>query len=94
MRRKIRNSQLDLSAAMRTNKDVLYDLPPVTGNIALIREEIRQGVHLPGNHSDIKDTNFHKIPAEGYTPTYVRTDLMDALHEAFGFKTDLEIVPN
>lgn len=27
----------------------------------------------------------------GYTPVYTRTDLTDALHEAFGFRTDYEI---
>lgn len=29
---------------------------------------------------------------EGYIPTYTRTDLTDALHEAFGFRTDYEII--
>lgn len=28
----------------------------------------------------------------GYIPTYTRTDLTDALHEAFGFRTDYEII--
>ena len=28
---------------------------------------------------------------EGYIPTYTRTDLTDALHEAFGFRTDYQI---
>jgi len=27
----------------------------------------------------------------GYTPAYTRTDLTDALHETFGFRTDHEI---
>lgn len=27
----------------------------------------------------------------GYTPAYTRTDLTDALHETFGFRTDYEI---
>ena len=30
-------------------------------------------------------------PGEGYIPTYTRTDLTDALHEAFGFRTDYQI---
>lgn len=29
---------------------------------------------------------------EGYIPTYIRTDLTDKLHHAFGFRTDTEIV--
>lgn len=28
---------------------------------------------------------------EGYIPTYTRTDLTDALHETFGFRTDYQI---
>ena len=28
---------------------------------------------------------------EGYIPTYTRTDLTDALHTNFGFRTDYEI---
>ena len=30
-------------------------------------------------------------PGEGYIPTYTRTDLTDALHEAFDFRTDYQI---
>jgi hypothetical protein len=31
---------------------------------------------------------------EGYIPTYIRTDFTDALHDAFGFRTDYQIVSN
>ncbi len=40
----------------------------------------------------LRDMNFYSIPTEGYVPTYTRTDFTDALHEAFGFRTDYEIV--
>ena len=30
---------------------------------------------------------------QGYLPAYTRTDLTDALHETFGFRTDYEIIP-
>lgn len=36
--------------------------------------------------------NFYSVAGEGYIPTYTRTDFTDALHEAFGFRTDYEIV--
>lgn len=42
----------------------------------------------------LKDMNFFEIKGEGYIPTYTRTDLTDALHDAFGFRTDLQIVTN
>jgi hypothetical protein len=40
----------------------------------------------------LRDMNFLEIPGEGYIPAYTRTDFTDALHEAFGFRTDYEIV--
>lgn len=40
----------------------------------------------------LRDMNFYSVPAEGYIPTYTRTDFTDALHEAFGFRTDYQIV--
>ncbi len=42
--------------------------------------------------TSLRDMNFYHVPAEGYVPTYTRTDFTDALHEAFGFRTDYEIV--
>lgn len=45
---------------------------------------------------DILDTlrnmNFLAASGEGYIPTYTRTDLTDSLHEAFGFRTDYQLV--
>jgi transposase len=40
----------------------------------------------------LRDMNFFEIPGDGYIPTYMRTDFTDALHEAFGFRTDYQIV--
>ena len=42
----------------------------------------------------LRNMNFHKIETAGYSPTYMRTDLTDSLHEVFGFRTDTEIVPD
>lgn len=42
--------------------------------------------------SGLRGMNFYHIPAEGYVPTYTRTDFTDALHDSFGFRTDTEIV--
>ena len=36
--------------------------------------------------------NFYEVKGEGYEPSYTRTDFTDALHEAFGFRTDYQIV--
>ena len=37
--------------------------------------------------------NFLSVEAEGYIPSYTRTDLTDALHGSAGFRTDTQIVP-
>lgn len=42
--------------------------------------------------SQLRDMNFYSIPGEGYIPTYTRTNFTDALHEAFGFRTDYQIL--
>jgi len=40
----------------------------------------------------LQEMNFLESKGYGYIPTYTRTDFTDALHEAFGFRTDYEIV--
>jgi len=42
--------------------------------------------------SELRDMNFKEIKGEGYEPLYTRTDFTDALHEAFNFRTDYQIV--
>lgn len=42
--------------------------------------------------SGLRDMNFFEVKGEGYVPTYTRTDFTDALHEAFGFRIDYQIV--
>ena len=42
----------------------------------------------------LRSMNFLQVRGEGYIPTYTRTDFTDALHEAFGFRTDYQIVTN
>jgi transposase len=42
--------------------------------------------------SGLRDMEFFDVKGEGYIPTYTRTDFTDALHEAFGFRTDYQIV--
>ncbi len=40
----------------------------------------------------LRDMNMLVYPGEGYIPEYTRTDVTDALHEEFGFRTDYEII--
>ncbi len=43
--------------------------------------------------STMKDMNFIRYEGKGYQPTYTRTEITDALHEAYGFCTSKEIIP-
>lgn len=43
--------------------------------------------------STLKSINFLYLRGYGYVPTYERSDLTDALHEIYGFRTDNEIIP-
>ena len=40
----------------------------------------------------LSEMDFTKLKDTGYIPSYTRTDLTDALHDAFGFRTDYEIL--
>ena len=40
----------------------------------------------------LKEMDFYEVKGEGYIPTYTRDDLTDDLHDAFGFRTDYQIV--
>ena len=40
----------------------------------------------------LRNMDMMILPGEGYIPTYTRTDLTDALHDVFGFRTDYQII--
>ena len=40
----------------------------------------------------LRRMNFFRIDGIGYLPEYTRSEITDALHEVFGFRTDTEIV--
>lgn len=42
--------------------------------------------------SELREMNFKELKGKGYEPIYTRTDFTDALHDAFGFHTDYQIV--
>ena len=41
----------------------------------------------------LQEMDFIKYEGKGYQPVYTRTELTDALHEAFGFSTSKQIIP-
>jgi len=42
--------------------------------------------------SGLRSMQFFKQKEEGFSPAYTRTDFTDDLHDAFGFRTDYEII--
>ena len=49
----------------------------------------------PGGEAIVKtlcEMDFLEKESDGYIPVYTRTDITDALHDEFGFRTDLELL--
>ena len=44
--------------------------------------------------STLQDMSVRKVLGEENLPNYMRTNLTDALHDAFGFRTDYNIIPS
>ena len=44
--------------------------------------------------STLRSMNMLELEGEGWIPAYTRTEVTDALHDAFGLRTDYEIVTN
>jgi len=40
----------------------------------------------------LREMDFLEKESDGYIPVYTRTDITDALHDEFGFRTDLELL--
>ena len=40
----------------------------------------------------LRGMHMREVVGEGYLPSYTRTDITDELHEAFGFRTDYQII--
>lgn len=57
----------------------------------LLEKKLGEKFTCPEIISELRDMNFKEIKGEGYEPLYTRTDFTDAIHEAFGFRTDYQI---
>ncbi|TJX13082.1 transposase, partial [Tissierella creatinini] len=60
----------------------------------LLEKELEEKYTCHEILKNLKEMDFYQIRGEGYIPTYTRNDLTDDLHEAFGFRTDYQIVSN
>jgi GntR family transcriptional regulator len=67
----------------------------VPGRGSFVREE---GSTFSARRAELLKTlrgmDMLELSGEGWVPAYTRDDVTDALHDAFGFRTDYEIVTN
>lgn len=59
----------------------------------IIEKKLEGRYSCPQIIDTLRAMNMERVRGEGWRPMYMRTDLTDALHKAFGFRTDYEIVP-
>jgi transposase len=58
----------------------------------ILEKRIDEKHTCPQIIQELRNMNFLEVKGEGYQPAYTRTDFTDALHEAFGFRTDYQIL--
>lgn len=58
----------------------------------ILEKKLDENFTYPELRETLKDMKMREIDGEGYIPAYTRTEITDALHEAFGFRTDYEII--
>ncbi len=90
VKRELRSRSLNLN-----NREKLYAHFMICFISSLIERIIEMKLNDRYPFEDLSDTlrvmDMLDIPSEGYIPVYSRNDLTDALHEAFGFRTDNQI---
>lgn len=58
----------------------------------ILEKKLDENFTYPELVNTLKEMKMRELDGEGYIPAYTRTETTDALHEAFGFRTDYEIV--
>ncbi|GAB3803514.1 IS1634 family transposase [Virgibacillus kimchii] len=58
----------------------------------ILEKKLDERFTCPEIINTLRNMNMWELDGEGYIPVYTRTEITDALHDAFGFRTDFEIV--
>lgn len=58
----------------------------------LLEKKLNGKYTCPEIINGLREMDFLEVKGDGYLPAYTRTDFTDNLHEAFGFRTDYQIV--
>ena len=58
----------------------------------IIQKKLETTYSMESIIETLRNMNMHKLRGIGYLSSYERTDITDSLHDAFGFRTDTELV--
>lgn len=58
----------------------------------ILEKKLNDQFTCPELVSTLRNMKMKELDGEGYIPVYTRTEITDALHDTFGFRTDFEIV--
>ena len=58
----------------------------------ILEKKLGEKFTCPQIIHELRGMYFLEVKGEGYLPAYTRTDFTDALHDAFGFRTDYQIL--
>jgi transposase len=58
----------------------------------ILEKRLNDEFSHPRITKELSNMYLFDVPREGYIPAYIRTDFTDALHDAFGFRTDYRIL--
>lgn len=58
----------------------------------ILEKKLDEQFTCPELISTLRNMKVNELDGEGYIPVYTRTEITDALHNAFDFRTDFEIV--
>ena len=86
-------SKTCICEAGRQNQGSLFNLPHQPAGLPPVREKLGKEFTCSQILETLRGLNMTLLSKDsGYIPSYKRTKLTDALHNAFGFRTDYEFI--
>ena len=61
-------------------------------NKKYVEKKLEEKYTAPEIIETLRNMNMKLENETSYIPNYIRTDLTDALHDKFGFRTDFEVI--
>ena len=83
----------DTLSFSEASKQLFISQSAVSQSIKALEKKLDQKYTIDQILPTLQEMDFMKYEGKGYQPVYTRTELTDALHDAFGFCTSKQIVP-